>query len=147
MSTRKSTNGKTVTPKGEARSTLDSIGVKTIADWIASGKPYAHIAKEVGVSVGSLHGWIEADSERSLACACARERSAQTWDEAAEEVISSASNQFDLQKAKELAVHYRWRAKAVNPKRYGDRQQIDANVNVALYDPEQAKKMAALMNG
>jgi hypothetical protein len=36
-------------------------------------------------------------------------------------VIASAPDRFGLEKARELAHHYRWRAKAIAPRDYGDR--------------------------
>jgi hypothetical protein len=36
-------------------------------------------------------------------------------------VIASAPDRFALEKARELAHHYRWRAKAIAPRDYGDR--------------------------
>jgi hypothetical protein len=48
---------------------------------------------------------------------------AQTYDEMAVEVVVEAADPFELAKAKELAVHYRWRAKAANPRKYGDKVQ------------------------
>jgi hypothetical protein len=43
------------------------------------------------------------------------------WDEKAETVLVDAADPFELAKARELAQHYRWRAKAVAPREYGDK--------------------------
>lgn len=118
--------------KPVAREKLDQVGVETIAMWIAEGKSYRKIAEEVGCGLGRLYEWIELDAERSQACARAREQSAQTWDEKSVQCIEEAEDGFALMKAKELAVHYRWRAKAVNPKRYGDKQQVDMAVKASI---------------
>jgi transposase len=106
-----------------AREKLDAIGTEAIASKIADGATYREIAGEAGVGLGTFAAWIEADAERSQACARAREISAQAFEERAQEVIEDASDPFELAKAKELAVHWRWRAKAVNPRRYGDKVQ------------------------
>jgi hypothetical protein len=34
--------------------------------------------------------------------------------------------------AREIAAHYRWRAKAANPKRYSDKLQLDATVETKV---------------
>lgn len=134
------------TKKAPAKEKIAAIGVDVVVQRVIEGRSYREIASEFGVAVSTLHDWIEADPERSHACACARERSAQTWDEKAVEEIELATNQFELQKARELAVHYRWRAKAVNPRRYGDKVQteltganggpIDQNLTISFVSPK-----------
>jgi hypothetical protein len=51
----------------------------------------------------------------------ARAKSAKVWDEKAEQVVRDAPDKFELEKARELAHHYRWRAKAIAPRDYGDK--------------------------
>jgi len=48
-------------------------------------------------------------------------RSARFWDEKAARVIEAAPDKFELERARELAHHYRWRAKAIAPRDYGDK--------------------------
>jgi hypothetical protein len=125
---------------------LNETGIEQICEWIAEGVSYRDITKKLGISLGALTWWIDGTPERSRACACAREVAAQTYDEMALEVIEGAADPFELSKAKEMAVHYRWRAKAANPKRYGEKQQVthDGGMNVTLFDGEQARRMAEL---
>ena len=108
----------------KAEITLDSAGIEAVSDMIANGVTYRDIAAMYGIGLGRLCAWIEADAERSHACARAREVSGQAYDEMASQIISDAKDPFDLAKAKELAVHWRWRAKAVNPRRYSDKVQV-----------------------
>jgi hypothetical protein len=103
---------------------LNALGDEAIAERIASGETYREIAGSVGVGIGVLCAWMEADPERSRLCARARETSGQTFEEMAQEAIQDAADPFELAKAKELAVHWRWRAKAVNPRRYGDKVAV-----------------------
>jgi tRNA U55 pseudouridine synthase TruB len=110
-------------PAPVAQNKLDAVGEIYIADLIAMGTTYRAICAEIGVSLGVLCSWIESNPERSQACARAREISGQAHEERAQEEIESASDMFELSKAKELATHLRWRAKAVNPRRYGDKVQ------------------------
>ena len=102
---------------------LNAIGTDAIAERIASGETYRKIAASAKVGLGVLAMWIEANPERSQACTRARETHGQSCEEKAEEVIQDATDQFELAKAKELAIHWRWRAKAVNPK-YRDKVQV-----------------------
>lgn len=100
---------------------------RPIHERIASGQTYRQIASSVGVSMGVFAFWIDATPERSQACARAREIAAQFFDEQAEARIDEAEDMFELSKAKEIATHLRWRAKAANPKRYGDRTTVQGD--------------------
>lgn len=82
------------------------------------------MAVKYGVGLATLALWMESNPERSRACAKAREISAQTCDEQALQGISDAKDKFQLDKAKEEAIHLRWRAKSVNPRRYGDKVAV-----------------------
>ena len=113
--------GKTKTRAAPSRDALDALGIDALCDMILDGKSYRDIASECKVSMGGLTRWIAKEPERLHACACAREVASQTYDEMAVEGLIEASDMFELSKAKELATHYRWRAKCANPKKYGDK--------------------------
>jgi len=100
---------------------LNETGIDQICEWIRDGDSYRVIAERLGIKLGAFTWWIDGTPERSHACASAREAAAQAYDEMALEVIEGAADPFELSKAREMAVHYRWRAKAANPKRYGDK--------------------------
>ena len=104
-----------------ARTRCDEFGINAICDMIASGVSMTAISQEIGVSIGSLITWLESDSERSARMREARAKSAKVWDEKAEQVVRDAPDKFELEKARELAHHYRWRAKAIAPRDYGDK--------------------------
>ncbi len=110
---------------GVAQDKLNAIGSEQVAAWIADGTSYRDIARRAEVGLGRLCHWIDADPERSHACARARELSANSFEDLAQEHIEQAEDQFALSKAKELAIHLRWRAKVNNPKRYGDKTQTE----------------------
>ena len=133
---------------GTSKQKLDSIGAENVADMIATGVTYRQICKELGVSLGALCAWIESEPERLRVCARAREVSAQAFEERAQEEIQGARDQFELSKAKELAVHWRWRAKAVNPRRYGDKVAVGGADDLppikSLPDDALEAKIAAL---
>jgi hypothetical protein len=111
-------------PPPVAQDKLTQAGLEAICEKIIEGVGYRAIAAEYGVGLATLVTWMEADPERSHACARAREVSGQSYDEKALEEIEKAKDGFALAKAKEMAIHYRWRAKAVNPKRYGDKVAV-----------------------
>ena len=91
---------------------------------IVEGESYRDISAHFEVSLATLASWIEENPERSRVCARAREISAQTFDEQALEVVRGATDMFALAKAKEEAIHLRWRAKAANPRRYGEKMAL-----------------------
>jgi AcrR family transcriptional regulator len=106
-----------------ARARCDEIGVEYVIDSIASGVSMTQLAREAGVSIGTFLAWLEDDADRSARVRTARVRSAKIWDEKAEQVIEAAPDKFELERARELAHHYRWRAKAIAPRDYGDKVQ------------------------
>lgn len=95
--------------------------IDLICDMISTGESLTSIAKQIGIHAANLIRWIENDSQRSARAKEARIRSARIWDEKAERVIAEAPDKFELERAQALAHHYRWRAKAIAPRDYGDK--------------------------
>jgi len=104
-----------------AQNKLDAIGIDAICAKIGERATMTDIAAEIGVGIGTLIAWIEADSERSARAREARARTARLWDEQATREIAAATDPFELAKAKELAHHYRWRAAKIAPRDYGEK--------------------------
>ena len=97
------------------------LSIDAICDAICETKSMRQIAEELNVSLPRLLDWIEADAERLARAREARRRTALLWEERAEAVLAQAGDTFELQKARELAHHYRWRAKAIAPREYGEK--------------------------
>jgi transposase-like protein len=97
--------------------------IDLICDMISTGESLTAVANEIGIHTANLIRWIENDSQRSARAREARVRSARIWDEKAERVIAEAPDKFELDRAQALAHHYRWRAKAIAPRDYGDKVQ------------------------
>lgn len=114
------------------REAMDAFGVDALCEAIGDEKSLTAIAKERGVSVGAMLVWVEADPERSARVREARSVMARAWDEKAERLLAEAADEFELKKAKELAHHYRWRAKAIAPKEYGDRTTLAGDPEAPL---------------
>lgn len=100
---------------------MEAYGIDAIADDVSGAKTMTEIAAAIGVTVGQLSTWIAADVEHSARVREARTVAARYWDERSEKEILSASDPFELARAKELAHHYRWRAAKIAPKEYGDK--------------------------
>jgi hypothetical protein len=109
-------------------SKLDDLGIDAFCDAVIDGKSYRRIAEENGCTSAYVVKWLSADSERSVRARNARMLSAQTADELAEETLRDST--LDPMIRRELASHYRWRAKVVNPREYGEKLQIDGKMEV-----------------
>jgi transposase len=131
-------------PPAVAQDKAAAYGIDAICADLVGGETYTAIARKLGVSISKLTEWIEKDPERNARAREARRSSAKAWDERAEEVLATAADNFELAKARELAHHYRWRAKAIAPREYGDKQilagdnenpiAVDVEVNSEVFD-------------
>lgn len=119
-------------PPATAAAKLDRFGIDAVCEAIADRESLTSIASRVGVSIGSLITWLDADPERSARAKEARRATARAWDEAAEATLAHAEDEFGLKKARELAHHYRWRASKISPAEYGDRIQQEHSGAVTI---------------
>lgn len=112
--------------KGDKLKALDELGIDKVCELIESGCSLTFIANEAGTTTAHLLRWLDAPEhpERSARAQIARKRTAELWDQKADELLEAASDPFELAKAKERAHHMRWRAKAINPGRYGDKVAV-----------------------
>lgn len=104
---------------------IEAFGIEAVCERLANGVTMTAIAEEIGVTVGKLSQWIASDEKHSARAREARIHAARIWDEKALSVIEQALDPFELQRAKELAHHYRWRASKTAPKEYGDKLQAE----------------------
>lgn len=118
---RMATTTKKQTRPPVARDKCTAFGLDRICEMIIAGESLTSIAARIDVHVSTLIEWSEEDPQRSARMREARHHSGRIWDERAESVIIQAGDKFELDKAKELAHHYRWRAKAISPREYGDK--------------------------
>lgn len=108
-------------PTPVSQNKCEAFGLDRICELITAGESMTAIAAQIGVHISILIDWNENDPQRFARMRMARQRSARLWDERAERVVAMAGDQFELNKARELAHHYRWRAKAIAPREYGDK--------------------------
>jgi len=128
-----------------ARLALDEMGIDEVCEMILNGQSYRQIAAVASVSAGSVVSWLNETAERSARAREARAQAAILWDERAVEVIEKAQTAEEITKARELAHHYRWRAKMVNPKEYGDRTTISGDPENPLVLSQVAETRAQLI--
>lgn len=117
------------------RSRLDAIlDADDVVERLRRGDSRHKIAAALKVPYRTLADWLDADPTRSARARDAVQDAADAMSDKAEEVLTKAKNAFGLAKARELAQHYRWKAKVHNPQKYSDKQQIDLNAKVTLAD-------------
>lgn len=115
-----------------AQDKLDALGIDALCDMILNGKSQRDIATALGIDNAQLVRWLAADPHRSACAKEARADAAKHWDEEAERVIANATDPLGFQKARELAHHYRWRAKAVAPRDYSDKVTLTGDADAPL---------------
>lgn len=97
-----------------------------IVELITEGKTYEQIAKELKVPKTTLMDFT-AKPDHSARVREALEYSADSYADKAEQVLIDAKGTLvEIQRAKELAQHYRWKSSKRSPKRYGDRIEVEA---------------------
>ena len=130
-------------PRATAMAALNELGIDEFCARIIAGDSYTAIAQSIGVGIASVCDWLSADAERSARVCEADRLSARTAEDKAEAVLLDKTMAVD--RARELASHYRWRAKVRDRRQYGDQVQVDGNVNVMnLSEEELGKRIAAI---
>lgn len=93
------------------------------------------IAKEFNISDSLLSEWINAQPGRIARVRASRAKAADACDTKAEDVLLNLTpdaTAAEVARARELANHYRWRAKVRNPQQYGDKQQVEHSGGMTL---------------
>lgn len=110
-----------------------------ILSLLIDGETFKSIAKKYNVSLSTLHEYMN-KAEFSARTRNALEMSASSYADKAEEVLLLAEkDRIEIQRARELAQHYRWKAGKRNPKKYGDKLDLGISGKV---DVEQIKGMS-----
>ena len=105
---------------------LDEVGIDLIAEMIGDGRTLRQISAQLRVPLTSLADWLRADVGRTARARDARKHVAEDADQQAEDILRALpadATQAQIAQARELASHYRWRAKAFAPHLYGERVQ------------------------
>ena len=126
-----------------AQDKCECFGIEAICAMILQDVTQGDIAAEIGVSPAVLSAWLAASPERSARVRASREQSAQACDDKAEGVLLALrddSSPAAVTRARELASHYRWRAKVRNPRDFGDKQEVTATVTVAEMTSEERQQ-------
>ena len=127
-----------------ARQKLETEGLDSIISRMSGGESQRAIADSLDIDYGDFANWLAEDPQRSARAREARILSARHWDEKAEAVLTGADDDKpgSIAKARELASHYRWRAKCYAPREYGDKLDLTAAVTVQELSEEQLQAKA-----
>lgn len=99
--------------------------IDKVCEMFIEGLKWKDIADHFNMPVSTLHYKVSANPEYFARAKEAREISAESYADKAEQVLIMAeSNGVEIQRARELAQHYRWMAGKRNPKKYGDRVDV-----------------------
>ena len=97
------------------------IDIDQVVDMIIEGLTFREIAKKLNIPLSTFHDNISKD-EHSARVKMALEISADTYvDKGEEAILSAKSDPNEMQRARLLDQHYRWKAAKRRPKTYGDK--------------------------
>lgn len=95
-----------------------------VCELIIDGKTFREIAKVYDCSISTLHNFL-VKPEHAVRTRDALELSAATYANKGEQVLIEAEAiSVEIQRARELAQHYRWMAAKRSPKKYGEKVDV-----------------------
>lgn len=117
---------------------------KRICILIASGRSLKNILENEGgmPSRDTVYGWLYDDATFSDNYTRAREAQADYY---ADEITDIADSEDDPQKARNRIDARKWAAGKLKPKVYGERLQLDGDMNVKLTDQQLEARLALLL--
>lgn len=100
------------------------LDLETIVEMILQGDSYKTIAQRLNIGLTKLHEFTS-NTNHSARVREALIISASTFDDKAEQVLIDAKRDMvEIQRARELAQHYRWKASKRAPRVYGDKLDL-----------------------
>jgi hypothetical protein len=116
---------------GSQREKLESVGIVDICQRIGAGETQRELAESLQVHLAELNGWL-ARPENAERSARAKAESAEAWlDIGYRALLDAASDPAEIQRAKAIEQHCARRAAIRDPKRYGDKLNLDHIVVVS----------------
>lgn len=98
--------------------------INKIISMLMDGQTYRSIAEALNIPLTTLHD-LTSRPEHTARVREALEISADSYADKAEQVLIDAkSNLTEIQRAKELAQHYRWKAAKRRPRSYADKLDV-----------------------
>lgn len=127
---------------------LNAIGIDVICEYIISGNSLRSWCMANGFNQRTTSDWIDADKARATHYARARDDRADIIFDGLDDVstrAASAETAVEVAGLRLMADNIKWKLARMNPKKYGDRLNLDADVTVNQLTPEErAARIAAL---
>jgi hypothetical protein len=98
-----------------------ALDIDNICNDIIDGLTYRQMSVKYTVPLSTLFDFIHKDEHSARAKAAISTSASMYADKAEEVLIAAESDKNEIQRARELAQHYRWKASKRNPKAYGDK--------------------------
>jgi hypothetical protein len=97
---------------------------------VADGDALSAVCKRLSITREAVRQWREKDQEFAAAFSIAREQAADAIADEARELLEKAKpkDMVEIALLRERVQHLRWTAKALNPRRYGDRTQVEGAI-------------------
>lgn len=125
---------------------LAALELERLCDLIAQGHFLKSIALHLGLSSPTaLMRWVNKAPERQEAVRAAREVAAHQYADKARKVLMDATTGVEVQRARELAQHYRWLSTKLAPGSFGEKVEVvNTQKTEDLSDEQLAARIQAL---
>lgn len=112
---------------------LDAIGLETLLSHVKDGMSMNKIAKKYKLTRSCLYDWCMQPGNLQ-AFNKARTDSAEAYADLAADTIIKAQSKLAVEKAKALAMHYRWMAKMKDPATFSDKTKVEHSGGINLIE-------------
>jgi hypothetical protein len=116
---------------------IDAYGIDRICARLEAGDSLRKIALEIGVPSTTIWRWAEQPEHSARTRDAAKAGAAAVADLAEKVLVDADEMPGSIAKARELAHHYRWKAKMLDRNTYGDKVEMDATVREDKLTDEQ----------
>lgn len=107
--------------------------IDVVCSMLVEGAKWKDIASIFSIPLSTLYDSITRSSEFSARVRESKDISADSYAEMAESVLQNAiSDGVEIQRARELAQHYRWMAGKRSPKRYGESTKMEHSGEIKI---------------
>lgn len=120
-----------------------------IIEWLSAGNSLRSYCNQEKLAIATVMTWLRLDQDFSDQYARAREAGAEVIFDDLDDVsfrAATAENAVQVAGLRLMADNIKWKLARMAPKKFGDKQSVDVNgkMDVTLFDPEQAARMAQL---
>lgn len=95
-----------------------------IIDDIIDGRTFRELSAMYGVQISTLHKFLNREDNVDQYIAALKTSSDSYAEKAENTLLDAKSKLVEIQRARELAQHYRWMASKRDPRKYGDKLDI-----------------------